>query len=130
MAMRIRRRRHELQNITTLGDVNELSISGHVQHPPALQAIRAGEHVYEFVLTHTTLSLSGRWELQRYDVQAYGQLGEHYATTWQPGQTTIVNGRLEDQICHTLTGPIPHVSIVAHTIDNTLGAHPHHQQDE
>jgi hypothetical protein len=31
------RRRHELPNIKTLGDVNELSISGHVEQQPVLQ---------------------------------------------------------------------------------------------
>jgi single-stranded DNA-binding protein len=118
MGMRIRRRRYELHNITTLGDVNELSISGHVQHQPVLREDHDGELVYEFVLTHTTLSLSGRWELQRYTVQAYGQLGEHYGANWQPGQTTIVDGRLEYQLCDTLAGPLPNVSIIVHCIDD------------
>jgi hypothetical protein len=79
MGMRIRRRRHELHNIEALGDVNELSISGHVQHQPVAREDHDGEHVYEFVLTHTTLSLSGGWEQQSNNVQAYGQLGKHYA---------------------------------------------------
>ena len=130
MGMRIRRRRHELHNIQALGDVNELSISGHVEHQPVAREDHDGERVYEFVLTHTTLSLSGRWELQRYRVQAYGQLGAHYATNWQPGQTTIVDGRLEYQLCDTLAGPRPRVWIVAHMIDDTLGPHPHHEHNE
>jgi hypothetical protein len=130
MGMRIRRRRHELHNIQALGNVNELAISGHVQHQPVLPEDHDGERVYEFVLTHTTLSLSGRWERQSYSVQAYGQLGEHYTATWQPGQTTIVDGRLEHQLCHTLAGPLPSVWIVAHMIDDTLGAHPHRERNE
>jgi hypothetical protein len=130
MGMCIRRRRHELHNIQALGDVNELAISGHVQHQPVLREDHDGERVCEFVLTHTTLSLSGRWKLQSYNVQAYGQLGKHYATTWQPGQTTIVDGRLEYQLRDTLAGPLPTVWIVAHMIDDSLGAHPHREHNE
>ena len=79
--------------------------------------------VCEFVLTHTTVSC-GVWERQRYNVQAYGQLGEHYAANWQPGQTVIIDGRLEYRACDTLAGPLPSVWIVAHCIDPTLGPHP------
>jgi hypothetical protein len=133
MGMRIRRRRHELHNIRALGDVNELSISGHVEHPSVPGEDHDGERVYEFVLTHTTLSLSGRWEHQHYTVQAYGQLGEHYASTWLPGQTTIVEGRLEyqtrDKAGLRLDGPLPSVWIVAHCIDDTLGPHPHREDN-
>ena len=126
--MRVRRR-HELANITTLGDVNELAISGHVEHEPRLREDDDREHVCEFVLTHTTTSPSGHWEQQRYNVQAYGELGEHYATNWQPGQAIIINGRLEHHLCDTLAGPLPSVLIVAHCIDDTLGAHPHQQHN-
>ena len=127
--MRVRRR-HELANIRTLGDVNELSISGYVEHEPTLQEDYDREHICEFVLTHTTTSPSGHAELQLYNVTAYGQLAEHYAATWRPGQTTVINGRLEYHVCDTLAGPIPSASIIAHTIDATLGPHPHHQHTE
>jgi hypothetical protein len=82
--MRVRRR-HELANIRTLGDVNELAISGHVEHEPRLHEDDDRGCVCEFVLTHTTTS---PWEQQRYNVQAYGELGESYATSWQPGQAS------------------------------------------
>jgi len=68
--------------------------------------------------------------LQRYNIQAYGQLAEHYAANWQPVQTIVIDGRLEYQVCDTLAGPLPSIWIVAHSIDG-LGPHPHtahHQQ--
>ena len=126
--MRRRTRRNELQNIAIMGDFNELSISGHVERQPVLREDDDGWPVCEFVLTHTTVSC-GIWELQRYNIQAYGQLGEHYADSWQPGQAIIIDGRLEYRVCDTLAGPLPSVWIVAHSIDPTLGLHPHaHQQ--
>jgi len=73
----------------------------------------------------------GHWELQHYNIQAYGQLAEHYAANWQPGQAIVIDGRLEYRVCDTLAGPLPNVWIVAHSIDPTLGPHPHtdhHQQ--
>ena len=121
--MRIRRR-HELHNIAVGSDFNELSISGHVEHQPVLREDDDGWPVYEFVLTHTTV-MCGVWERQRYNIQAYDQLGEHYTDNWQPGQTIIIDGRLEYRACDTLAGPLPHVWIVAHCIDPTLGPHPH-----
>jgi Single-strand binding protein family len=127
--MRVRRR-HELANIRSLGDVNELAISGHVEHEPVLRQDDDARCVCEFVLTHTTTSPFGqRWERQAYNVQAYAELGEYYATNWQPGQAILINGRLEHQLCDTLAGPLPSVWIVAHTINDTLGAHPHQQHD-
>jgi Single-strand binding protein family len=122
--MRVRRR-HELASIRTLGDVNELAISGHVEHEPRLREDDGRGYVCEFVLTHSTTSSAGRWERQRYNVQAYGELGEYYATSWQPGQAIVINGRLEHHLCDTLAGPLLNVWIVAHCIDDTLGAHPH-----
>ena len=127
--MRVRRR-HELANIRTLGDVNELAISGHVEHQPTLREDDDRRHVCEFVLTHTTHGPLGRWEQQRYNVQAYGELAPYYATNWQPGQAIVINGRLEHHLCDTLAGPLPNVLIVAHSIDDTLGTHPHQQHNE
>ena len=122
-------RRHELANIRTLGDVNELAISGRIEHEPTLREDDDRGCVCEFVLTHTTTSPAGYWEQQRYNVQAYGELGEYYATNWQPGQAIIINGRLEHHLCDSLAGPLPNTLIVAHTIDDTLGAHPHQEHD-
>jgi hypothetical protein len=117
-------RRHELHNIAVGGDFNEVSISGHVERPPMLREDWERDQVYEFVLTHTTVSC-GIWELQRYSVEADGQLGEHYAANWQPGQAIIVDGRLEYRDCDTLARPLASISIIAHSIDPTLGPHPH-----
>ena len=122
--MRVRRR-HELANIRTLGDVNELAISGHVEREPTLREDDDRGHMCEFVLTHTTASWPTRWERQRYNIQAHGQLAEYYAANWQPGQAIVIDGRLEHHVCDTLAGPLPSVLIVAHCIDDTLGAHPH-----
>ena len=130
--MRVRRR-HELANIKSLGDVNELAISGHVKHEPRLREDDDGYNcVCEFALTHTTTGPVGqRWERQAYNVRAYGKLGEHYASHWwQPGQAIVINGRLEHHQVETLAGPVPSIWIVAHTIDDTLGAHPHQKHDE
>ena len=124
MLTRRRRRRQELQNIASLGDFNELSISGHVEHPPQLHEDEDGWQVWTFVLTHTT-TRPGGWERQLYDVQAHNELGQHYAATWQPNRTTIIDGRLEHDVYQTLAGPVHSASIVAHRIDTTLGAHPH-----
>ena len=121
-------RRHELANIRTLGDVNELAISGYVRHEARLREDGDRGCVCEFVLTHTTTSAFGeRWELQRYNVQAYGELGEYCATSWQPGEAIVINGRLEGHVCDTLAGPLAAICIVAHCIDDTLGAHPHQE---
>jgi len=123
------RRRHELANITTLGDVNELAISGHVKHEPTWRENDDHEQVCEFVLTPTTTTPYGqRWERQAYNIRAYGELGEYYATNWEPGLAIVINGRLEVHLCDTLAGPLPNVSIIAHTIDDALGPHPHQQQ--
>jgi hypothetical protein len=127
--MRVRRD-HELANITTLGDVNELAISGHVEHQPALREDDDHRRVCEFVLTHTTPGPFGHWERQRYNIQAYGELGEYSANHWQPGHAIVINGRLEHHLCDTLAGPLPSIWIVAHTIDDTLGTHPHQQHNE
>jgi hypothetical protein len=124
--MRVRRH-HELANITTLGDVNELAISGHVEHEPRLREDSDRGVWCEFVLTHTTTS---PWEQQRYNIQAYGELGEYYATNWQPSPVIVINGRLEHHLCDTLAGPLPNICIVAHSIDDTLGAHPHQEHNE
>jgi single-stranded DNA-binding protein len=108
-----------------MGDVNELSISGDVEHEPVCHEDDDHRRVCEFVLTHTTTSLSRQCERQRYNVQAYGELGEYYAATWQPGQAIVIDGRLEHHLCDTLAGPLPSIAIVAHCIDTKLGPHPH-----
>jgi len=112
-------------SIKTRGDVNDLTISGHVEHTPVLRWDVDGECVCEFVLSHTTASPSGHWELQFYNVEAYGQLGEDFATTWQPGQTILITGQLDYHVCDTLAGPVPGASIIAHAIGRALGPHPH-----
>ncbi len=117
------RRRNELANIRTLGDVNELSISGHVEREPVPCEDEDLGRGWAFVLTHTC-TIFGEQQ-RRYNVQAYGQLGEYYANHWQPGQAIVIYGRLEHHQIDTLAGPLPSICIVAHDIDDRLGAHPH-----
>jgi Single-strand binding protein family len=120
-----RQRRQELEGIAAFGDVNELSISGHVEHEPRLRTDRDGMSVCEFVLTHTTSTPCGPWwEPQHYQIAAYGQIGEHYAASWKASEPVIVDGRLDYHVQNTLAGPVPSCSIVAHAIA-TLGPHPH-----
>jgi primosomal replication protein N len=130
-----RQRRQELEGIAAFGDVNELSISGHVEHQPTLRTDRDGLSVCEFVLTHTTTTSCGPWwEPQHYQIAAHGRVGEHYAASWQAGQGIVVDGRLDYHVSDTLAGPVPSCSIVAHAIA-ALGAHPlqltaaHREQD-
>jgi hypothetical protein len=118
-----RRTRNELHNIAIMGDINELAISGHVEQQPVLREDDEHQHVCEFVLTHTTVSC-GLWEQQHYNIQAYGQIGEHYADHWDPGHTIVIDGRLEYHVCDTLAGPLASALIIAHSIDG-LGPHPH-----
>jgi hypothetical protein len=58
---------------TTGEDVNELTISGHIEHELELTEDDYGQWVCAFVLTHTTTHYeSGHWELQYYDITLYG----------------------------------------------------------
>jgi hypothetical protein len=59
------------------------------------------------VLTHTTTNLCGHREQQRYNIQASGELGEYYATSWQPGQAIVINGRLKHHLCDASQAPSP-----------------------
>ena len=123
---RERQRRKELEGIAVFGDVNELSISGHVEHQPTLRTDEDGVSVCEFALTHTTTDRYGdHWEHQRYKITAYHALAEDYADAWQPAEAIVIDGRLEHQTSDTLAGPIISISIVAHAIDPALGLHPH-----
>jgi hypothetical protein len=56
--MRVRRR-HELANITTLGDVNELAISGHVEHQPHVNL----ERVDVANTVHDLTDIANAWAL-------------------------------------------------------------------
>jgi len=123
--MRIRtRRRRELLAIAAIGDVNDLTLTGHVEHQPLLRDDDEHRSVCEFMLTQTT-GLCRCWEQQRYNIRAYGELGEYYTAHWQPGQAILIIGLLEHQLCDTLAGPLPSIQIVAQDIDCDLGLHPH-----
>ncbi|MGH2943186.1 MAG: hypothetical protein ACRDLN_10505 [Solirubrobacteraceae bacterium] len=123
--MRARRaRRQELLNIASLGDFNELTISGHVEQRPVLGKDDWGRRACEFVLTHTS-AFGSSWERECYDVVAYDEHGERYAADWQPGQTVLIAGWLAQHDCQTLAGPVRGARIAAWTIDTTLGLHPH-----
>jgi single-stranded DNA-binding protein len=76
-------------------DVNQLTISGHVQREPELSEEHDGVSVCRFVLSHAVGDHeSGHWELQLYHVNIYGPLGQSFASTHQPGQKVIITGCL------------------------------------
>ena len=112
--MRIRRR-HELPNIKLLGDFNELSISGHVEHQPVLRQDDDRGHVCEFMLTHhhQRVRALGAPALQRPDLRAARralrrQLAARPSDRHQrPPRTAPLRH---------LAGPLPSIWIVAHCI--------------
>jgi len=105
-------------------DINELTISGHVNQPPRLHGDPDLMSVCEFVLTHTTHAYDRkRWEQHHYNVTAYHKLGQAFANRHQPGQVVVITGQIELQLQDTLIGTLPAVSIIAHriiTVDGPL----------
>jgi primosomal replication protein N len=105
-------------------DINELTISGHVNEAPRLQGDPDDLPACTFVLTHTTHAYDRNgWEQQHYNVTAYGQIAAAFADRHQPGQVIVITGELDLQLRDTLIGALPHVSIVAHriiTVDGPL----------
>jgi hypothetical protein len=99
-------------------DVNELTISGHVNEAPRLDDDSDVISVCRFVLTHTTHAIRQRptWEQQHYTVTAYDKVAETFTERHQPGQVVVITGELDLQIQATLIGPLPAVSIIAHRI--------------
>jgi primosomal replication protein N len=79
---------------TTGEDVNEITVSGYVEHELELFVDNYGQWVCRFVLTHTTTHYeSGHWELQYYDITLYG--AKPFARTYQPGQAILITGHLD-----------------------------------
>jgi primosomal replication protein N len=105
-------------------DLNELTISGHVNQPPVLQGDPDDLPACTFVLTHTTHAYDRQgWEQQHYTIVAYGRIGVAFADRHKAGQVVVVTGELDLQLRDTLIGPLPRVSIVAHriiTVDGPL----------
>jgi hypothetical protein len=98
-------------------DLNGLTISGHVVQPPHLQGDPEDLPPCDFVLTHTTHAYDRMgWEQQHYNVIAYGRVGVAFAKRHQPGQVVVITGELDLQLQDTLIGPLPAISIVAHSI--------------
>ena len=101
----------------TTSDVNQLTISGHVEREPELQEYPGCGSVCTFVLTHTREhEESGHWELQFYNVAAYGPLGESFAATFHGGQRVVIIGRLDCEHEQTLLGYRPLASVIADSI--------------
>ena len=105
-------------------DVNELTISGHVNQAPWLHGDADDLLVCEFVLAHTTHAYDrGSWEQQHYNVIAYGRVAEAFGERHKTGQVVVITGELELQLKDTLIGPLPYISITAHriiTVDGSL----------
>jgi single-stranded DNA-binding protein len=108
---------------TTGEDVNELTISGHIEHDLELTEDDYGQWVCRFVLTHTTTHYeTGHWELQYYDVTLYG--AKPFARHYQPGQMILITGQLDHHVQTTPTGSQSQASIHAHTIITAHGPQP------
>jgi single-stranded DNA-binding protein len=94
-------------------ELNELTISGYVEHKPTLHG-PGGESCCELVLTHSIYSQrDGGWLLAFFTVRIWGQLGEQIADAWQPRQTIVITGHLDYELHDTLAGPMPKVTILA-----------------
>jgi hypothetical protein len=98
-------------------DINELTISGHVNHPPQLQGDPEDLPGCQFVLTHTTHAVDrDGWEQQHYNVIAYGSTGVAFLGRHRAGQVVVITGELDLQLQDTLIGPLPAITVIAHRI--------------
>ena len=81
------------------GDINELTIAGHVEQPPRMSRDEDGQDVCEFLLSHVSRQHSeyGQWELEHYAVAIYGQPAREFVETYQPGELIVIAGRLTSQ---------------------------------
>ena len=105
--------------LSTVGEgVNELTVSGHIEHDLELYEDDYGQWVCRFVLTHTTTHYeTGHWELQYYDVTLYG--ARPFARSYERGQTILIRGQL-DHPASTHARPAIH----AHDITIAHGPRP------
>lgn len=142
--------------VMSAGDINELTIAGHVEQPPRMSRDEDGQDVCEFLLSHASREHSaceyGQWELEHYAVVIYGRRAKQFVATYQPGELIIITGRLTSQehaisvwlwkrlggarrmrpheytrIGHRIRVIEPLASIIAHTI-TTTGSHINHNQ--
>ena len=100
-------------------DINGLTISGHVNEAPRLDEDSDVISICRFVLTHTTHAIDRQppsWEQQHYNVRAYDKVAESFAERHQPGQVIVISGEIDLQIQATLIGPLPAITIIAHSI--------------
>ena len=81
------------------GDINQVTIAGHVEQPPSMSRDEDGQDVCEFLLSHASREDSeyGQWELQHYAVAIYSQAARVFVETYQPGEMIIIAGRLDSQ---------------------------------
>jgi len=136
------------------GDINELTIAGHVEQPPRISRDEDGQDVCEFLLAHVSREHSeyGQWELEHYAVAFYGQQAQAFVETYQPGELIVIAGRLDSQehaisvwlwkrlggarrmrpheyarVGYRIRVVEPLASIVAHTITTSSGHVDHNQ---
>ena len=82
----------------TAGDINQVTISAHIDYQPQLRQDEDGQALCEFLLSHVTACPdSGHWELQHYSVAIYGPHARVFVDTYQPGAMLIITGRLDCQ---------------------------------
>jgi len=81
------------------GDINEVTIAGHVERPPSMSRDEDGQDVCEFLLSHASCEHTeyGHWDLQHYAVAIYGQAAKVFVETYQPGEMIVIAGRLDSQ---------------------------------
>jgi hypothetical protein len=103
-------------------ELNELTISGYVEHEPVIHD-QDGGSCCELVLTHGIYSEHyDRWLLGFFSVRVWGQLGEQVALEWEPRQIIVVTGHLDYEQHDTLAGPMAKITILATNI-LTTGLH-------
>jgi len=107
--------------MTAGSDINELTISGHIEHPPELREDYDGL-VCEFVLTHIRACPdSGHWQLHHYSVAIYGQRAQVFADTYHPDEMVVIAGRLDCHHRRIQDGYEPIATIIADTIATAHG---------
>jgi len=87
----------------TAGDINQVTISGHIEQPPFISTDEDGHEVCEFLLSHASREHTehGQWDLQHYKVAIYGQQARVFVDTYQPGEMIVLTGRLHCERYHT-----------------------------
>jgi len=101
----------------TTQDLNQLTISGHINSQPELHAFDDDDNAYTFTLSHTTdHHQSGHWELQLYHVSIWQPASEAFIEHFRLGQRVAITGHLDCAYHETPAGYQPIVSIIADRI--------------